>query len=67
MKPRKLHVQTVHLSGAAMRPHNWTREMPNDPRYGTDKPFDDDVTNYAQIKIFRPGDHPYCVVFIDER
>ena len=47
---------TIHLSGSWVVPHNWTREMPNDARYGTDKAAACDITNYDQIRIARTAD-----------
>jgi len=55
--------ETTHLSGAAMIPHNWTREMPGDARYGTDKPTASDVTNYSQIRINTLAGAQFCDVW----
>jgi len=57
------HFYTTHLSGTFCIPHNWTREMPNDARYGTDKPTAEDITNYSQIAVYTTKDGgQYCTV-----
>lgn len=60
-----VYIQTESLSGSAIRPHNWTREMPNDSRYGTDKPSSHDITNYAQIRVHHTDTGaPYCSLYV---